>query len=195
MGMGDRLDLKRIRNHHPFDMGRQDPGHRLLFPATLITSRQASGWRNDAGKCECEAPYDRLHIAARSHGTSARRLGGHIGGAIGRSAQPQKMRPAARSKMCLPPLGVTAQGHAGYRMQWHKPRLAELASMDRQQALVQIDVVALKPDRLAKCHACHRNQSEQVVVGPSALVLCWRHLRLRNGDCEVPRKTAHVSQP
>ena len=35
MGMGDRLDLKRIGNHHPLHIGRQDPGHRHAVSGRL----------------------------------------------------------------------------------------------------------------------------------------------------------------
>lgn len=35
MGMGDRLDLKRIGNHHTLHMGRQNPGHRHAVSGRL----------------------------------------------------------------------------------------------------------------------------------------------------------------
>ena len=44
---------------------------------------------------------------------------------------------------------------------------------DRQHAFVEVNVAALKPDRLGKAHARHRDQAEQV-VGPTPQPGCGR---------------------
>jgi hypothetical protein len=59
-------------------------------------------------------------------------------------------------------------------MQGHETRFAELALSNRQHALVEVDVAALKPDGLGQTHACHRDQPEQIMVGPSPQSVCRR---------------------
>ena len=77
----------------------------------------------------------------------------------------EEVDAAARSEMCVAPVGVAAERRAGRRMQRQEARLAELGQPDRQHAGLQVDVVTLEADRLGQTHACHRDQSEQCVVG------------------------------
>ena len=66
----------------------------------------------------------------------------------------EECRAAAWSEMRIATAGVAAQRGAGRRMQWHEPR--------------KVDVITLEPHRLGQTHACHRDQPEQIMVGPSA---------------------------
>jgi hypothetical protein len=86
---------------------------------------------------------------------------------------------AARSEMCAAPVGVAAERRAGCRMQRHEARLAELGQPDRQQAGLQVDVVTLEADRLGQTHARHRDQPEQIMIGPSAQPVFWRQSQRR----------------
>ena len=70
-------------------------------------------------------------------------------------------RATAWSEMSIAPIGVAAQRGAGRRMQWHKPRLAELGQPDGQHACVEVDVVTLQPHCLGQTHARRRDQPER----------------------------------
>jgi hypothetical protein len=87
---------------------------------------------------------------------------------------------AARSKMRIAPFGVAAECRAGRQMQRHEAQFAELGQPDRQHARLQVDVVTLEADRLGQTHARHRDQPEQIVVGPSAQSVFWRTRVLHN---------------
>ena len=53
----------------------------------------------------------------------------------------QEVWTAARSEMSIAPFGVAAESRAGRRMQGHEARLVELGLSDRQNAVIQVDVV------------------------------------------------------
>ena len=91
----------------------------------------------------------------------------------------EEVRAAARSKMSITPFGVAEQSFAGRRMQGHETRFAELALSNCQHALVEVDVAALKPDRLGQTHARHRDQPEQIMVGPAPQSVCRRQGKRR----------------
>ena len=93
----------------------------------------------------------------------------------------KKMRAAARSKVNITPFGVAEQSFAGRPMQGHEARLAELALSNRQRAFVEVDVATLKPDGLGQPHACHRDQPEQTMIGPSPQSVCRRRTERATG--------------
>ena len=85
----------------------------------------------------------------------------------------KEMRATTRSQMSIAPCGIAEQGFAGRPMLGYEARLTELALSNRQHALVEVDVAALKADRLGQTRACHRDQAEQIMVGPSPQSVCW----------------------
>src|SRR4051812_42919453 len=76
---------------HRHDRGRwKAPGAVARHRSPRDTSREASGWRSDAGSRAPEARCDRPAVADRSRGTTARKPDEHTGAAIGRRARPQR---------------------------------------------------------------------------------------------------------
>lgn len=95
----------------------------------------------------------------------------------------KEVQTAVRPKMSITPFGVTEQGFAGCLMQGQKARLAELALSYRQYAIVEVDVAALQPDRFGQTHACHRDQPEQIMIGPTPQSVCrWQGQRRRRQE-------------
>jgi len=86
----------------------------------------------------------------------------------------KELRAAARPKVSITPFGVAEESFMGRLMQGHEARLGELTLSNRQHALAEVDVAALKADRLGQTHSCHRNQPEQIMVGPSPQSGCRR---------------------
>jgi hypothetical protein len=86
----------------------------------------------------------------------------------------EEVRPAARSEVSIAPFGVAAESRAGRRMQGHEARLAKLGLSNRQNAVIQVDVVSLKTDCFGQTQPRHRNQPKQVMIGPSTESVSWR---------------------
>ena len=131
------------------------------------TSREASGWRSGGGSHVREARCDRPGLADRSRETNARRHDEHTDAASDATLGNEEILAAARAKMSIASRDVAAKCRAGRRVQRHHARLAEPALSDRQPPLVKVDVLTLKSDRLRQEEACHRDQPEQIMVGPA----------------------------
>src|SRR3984893_7734054 len=88
----------------------------------------------------------------------------------------EEVRPAARSEVSIAPFGVAAESRADRRMQGHEARLAKLGLSNRQNAVIQVDVVSLKTDCFGQTQPRHRNQPKQVMIGPSTESGRWPRL-------------------
>lgn len=63
---------------------------------------------------------------------------------------------------------VLGEHFSGRGMDRYDARLAELGAADRQQSLLEIDILELQADRLTNAQAGNAQQPEQTVIGPGA---------------------------
>ena len=67
----------------------------------------------------------------------------------------------------IPHARVAGERFDGALVQRHHPLVVVLGVADQQPAVVEIDIVEVKSDRLPDAHPGHRQQADQRRVGPA----------------------------